>query len=203
MKFKLLPETLYLIVNIIDRYAELTTISRQAYQLVAIAALLVACKYEEIQVPDLKSLSLISDSTYTSKEILVMESSILSVLNFNITIVSSYKFLERYARLMFMDSLAFSLANYILELSLVDYKMLKYPPSHIAAASIYLTNKLYNSEAAWPLVLNEESPYMDSDLRACARDLCVNLQGARLSVYQALFKKYSLSRYNEVAKMVF
>ena len=48
MKFRLLPETLYLCVNIIDRYLSLVPIQRKRLQLVGVTALLLACKYEEI-----------------------------------------------------------------------------------------------------------------------------------------------------------
>ncbi|CAG9326536.1 unnamed protein product [Blepharisma stoltei] len=203
LKFKLMPETLFLTVNIIDRFCEAAIVSRHNYQLLAISALLIACKYEEITVPDIKSLSFISDHTYSQKEILAMEGSILRALHFNVTVTTPFRFLERYARLIHMDNLAFNLAHYTIELSLMDYKMLKYSPSQIAASSIYLTNKLYNNDSAWPQILIEESPYNDTDLRACAKELCLNLQGSRQSPFQALFKKFSLPRFCEVAKMVF
>ena len=46
MKFRLVPETLYLCVNIIDRYLEKEFVERTKLQLVGITALLIACKYE-------------------------------------------------------------------------------------------------------------------------------------------------------------
>lgn len=46
LKFKLLPETLYITVGIIDRYLSLHTVARSKLQLVGITALFVASKYE-------------------------------------------------------------------------------------------------------------------------------------------------------------
>lgn len=51
LRFKLMPEVLFLTVNLIDRYLEKTSIMRTSLQLVAVSALLIASKYEEIHVP--------------------------------------------------------------------------------------------------------------------------------------------------------
>lgn len=50
-KFKLMPETLYLSINIIDRYLSLTNVPKAELQLVGISSMLIACKYEEILPP--------------------------------------------------------------------------------------------------------------------------------------------------------
>lgn len=73
LRFKLLPETLFLTVNLIDRFLEKTEIMRTRLQLVAVSALLIASKYEEIYVPELKDFVFISDNAYTKEEILDME----------------------------------------------------------------------------------------------------------------------------------
>ena len=57
------------------------------------AALLLATKYEEIHVPELKDFVFITDNAYTNKEILEMEKNILITLEFNLNIHSSYRFL--------------------------------------------------------------------------------------------------------------
>lgn len=46
-RFELMPETLYLTINILDRYLSLKTVSRRELQLVGISSILLACKYEE------------------------------------------------------------------------------------------------------------------------------------------------------------
>ena len=73
LKFKLVPETLYLTVNIIDRYLSLTSVTRPKLQLVGVTALLIASKYEEIYPPELRDLVYICDRAYSKSEILKME----------------------------------------------------------------------------------------------------------------------------------
>ena len=51
-KFELMPETLYLTINIVDRYLSVKTVPRRELQLVGISSMLIACKYEEIWAPE-------------------------------------------------------------------------------------------------------------------------------------------------------
>ena len=99
LRFRLMPETLFLTINLIDRYLEKKQIMRTRLQLVAVAALLIASKYEEIYVADLNDFVFICDSAFTREEILDMERSILITLEFDLTFFSSYRFLQRFAKI--------------------------------------------------------------------------------------------------------
>lgn len=65
MKFKLVPETLFLTVNLIDRYLEREAITRSNLQLLGVSCLLIATKYEEIYPPSVNELVYICDNAYT------------------------------------------------------------------------------------------------------------------------------------------
>ena len=69
LKFKLVPETLYLTINLIDRYLNLAEVSRPKLQLVGVTCLLIASKYEEIYPPELRDLSYICDRAYTKNDV--------------------------------------------------------------------------------------------------------------------------------------
>lgn len=71
-KFELMEETLYLTVNLIDRFLAIQQVLRKKLQLVGVTALLLACKYEEVSVPVVEDLILISDKAYSRKDILEM-----------------------------------------------------------------------------------------------------------------------------------
>lgn len=71
-KFELMEETLYLTINVIDRFLAVHQIVRKKLQLVGVTALLLACKYEEVSVPVVDDLILISDKAYTRREVLDM-----------------------------------------------------------------------------------------------------------------------------------
>jgi cyclin B len=71
-KLELLGETLFLTVNIIDRYLARENVVRKKLQLVGVTAMLLACKYEEVSVPVVEDLILICDRAYTRADILEM-----------------------------------------------------------------------------------------------------------------------------------
>lgn len=65
LKFKLLPETLFVTINLIDRYSEKKQILKLNYQLVGVTAMLIASKYEEIYAPEIRDFIFITDKAYT------------------------------------------------------------------------------------------------------------------------------------------
>lgn len=111
--------------------------------------MLIACKYEEIYPPIVKDFVYITDNAYTKEEILEMERKMLSVLDFNIQITSSYRFLERYCKVAKADSLIFNLSRYLIELSLVKYDMLKYTNSNLTCSALYLALKMTKHPNPW------------------------------------------------------
>jgi len=64
LKFKLVPETLFLAISIMDRYLERVRINKNHLQLVGVTALFLAAKYEEIYPPELKDFVYITDNAY-------------------------------------------------------------------------------------------------------------------------------------------
>lgn len=67
-----MDETLYLTVNLIDRFLAVQPVVRKKLQLVGVTAMLLACKYEEVSVPVVEDLILISDKAYSRIEVLQM-----------------------------------------------------------------------------------------------------------------------------------
>jgi hypothetical protein len=98
-KFKLRPQTLFMAINIMDRYMELTSdsISKSKYQLFGITCLFIASKYEEIYPPSLGEFVYVCADTYTANQILEMEGVLLNRLNFNLVYTSSLQLFGIYA----------------------------------------------------------------------------------------------------------
>ena len=153
LKFKLLPETLFLTVNLIDRYCEKKQVIRTSFQLLGVTAMLVASKYEEIYAPEIRDFVYITDKAYTKEQILEMEYDLLRTLDFNLTVPSPYRFLERFTKLSSSTDLTFNLARYLLELSFLELNMLRWKPSHLASSAIYVARKILKVPDAW-------SPFM-------------------------------------------
>jgi hypothetical protein len=55
-----------------------------------------------------------------------MEGKILQAVNFNVTVTSSYLFLNRYHKLLGHSDKVYMMARYLQELALVEYNLLKF-----------------------------------------------------------------------------
>ena len=204
LKFKLMPETLYLTVNLIDRFLEKEQIMRNKLQLVGVTAMFMASKYEEIYAPECRDFVYISDKAYTRDEILRMEGLMLSKLNFQLTAPNAFVFIKRFAKVAGIATTPRSttelLANYLLELTLQDYKMLKYLPSTICASAIYLALKT-RGKTPWTPDLEKHSTYKEADLQACVRDIHELHEKATTNSLQAVRKKYTQEKHGNVSSI--
>jgi hypothetical protein len=94
-EFKLQSETLFLCISYIDRYLSRTeNLKRDIFQLLGIACLLIASKYEDLNPPTVTDLSYISDGTYSKEMIIEMEMEILNILKFDLVISTTKHFLQ-------------------------------------------------------------------------------------------------------------
>ena len=113
LQFHLLQETLYTTVAILDRYLQLDLkkISRSKLQLVGVASMLIAAKYEEIYAPEVKDFVYITDRAYTEKDILRMEIKILAALNFDLGRPLPLHFLRRASKAGGVEAATHTLAK--------------------------------------------------------------------------------------------
>ena len=149
IKFKLLTETLFLAVYIMDKYLSLKEVPRSKFQLLGTTSILIASKFEEIYTPEVKDFVWVSGQAYNAEEFLKMERTILSALDFNVSTPIPLHFLRRFSKAAKSDAKLHTLSKYIIELSLLEYSLLKYKPSEIAAAAVYITRKMTNITPTW------------------------------------------------------
>ena len=199
LKFKMVPETLYLSVNLIDRYLEKKQVRRSKLQLVGVAALSLAAKYEEIYPPELRELVYITDKAYNKAEVIEMESDIVNTLEYNLTVPTIHTFLCRYLKAAHADRTMVQLACYIAERTLQEYSMTKYLPSVIAATSVLIARKSLKRNP-WSPTLVTYTKYDESDLVACNNDIGAFINDETIQ-QQAVAKKYSSPKFGSVAKM--
>jgi G2/mitotic-specific cyclin-B, other len=170
-KFKLMPETLYLTVNLIDRYLERKPVIRQKLQLVGVTAMLLASKYEEIFAPEVRDFVYITDKAYTREQILEMEAWMLRVLEFRISVPTPYVFLNRFLKAAEADARVTLLATYLVERCLQEYKMIAHTPSKLAAAAVNIAVRTLKGRAAWNNTLTFFSGYTEDELRGSVQDV--------------------------------
>jgi len=120
---------------------------------VGVSAMLIACKYEEIWPPLIKDYIHISDNAYKKEHIIQMETSMLMQLDFNINFVSSYNFLERFVQITNTDKVTSDLAEYMIEIALLDYSSIHIKPSYLSMSALYLAKKIMKSKEPWSKTL--------------------------------------------------
>ncbi|GAB4855945.1 hypothetical protein Ancab_039787 [Ancistrocladus abbreviatus] len=192
-KFELMPETLYLTINLVDRFLSRKIVSRRELQLVGIGSLLLASKYEEIWAPEVNDLMCISDMAYTREQILAMEKVILEKLEWNLTVATPYVFLVRFIKAaVASDKEMENMAFYLAETALMYYATTKsYRPSLIAAGAVYVALHTLKSTPAWTGTLKHYTGYSENQLKECAKMLIKFQLAAGGSKLKAVYRKYS------------
>ncbi|KAF3682109.1 putative U-box domain-containing protein 15-like [Capsicum annuum] len=135
-KFELMEKTLYLTINLIDRFLAVQSVIIKKLQLVGITTLLLTYKYEEVSIPVVEDLILISEKAYARKEVLEM--------------VELVSFL-------------------LIELCLVEYKMLRFLPSTLAAAAIFTTQCTLSVSREWNITCEKHSSYGKNQILECSK----------------------------------
>jgi hypothetical protein len=137
-RFRLLPETLFLAVNIIDRFLSCKVVQLDRLQLVGVTAMFIASKYEEVLSPHVTNFRHVADDGFTDEEILSAERFVLAALNYDLSYPNPMNFLRRISKADSYDVQTRTVGKYLLEISCLDHRFIKHPPSQIAAAAMYL-----------------------------------------------------------------
>lgn len=204
-KFRLVPETLYVTVFLIDRYLSLKQIRKNQLHILGVTSLLIATKYEEIYPPELKDLLSVSENKFTRAEVLEMEKDMLLTMQFDVTAPSAYRFLERFRKLTSTvnDSRVFFLAQYLQEIALLDASLLQYNPSEIAAAALILSCKCIKKQHAWNREMEKATDYSDEHLRPIVEEVKSFALEVNPKFLTTLKYKFSKQEYMEVASINF
>lgn len=99
------------------------------------------------------------------------------------------------------DELLHFLSNYLTELSLLDYSMLVFLPSVVAASGVYLANLMLERHP-WDANLQHYSDYAPSDIKLCVTALAAVHQAVSNSQQlPAIREKYGHPRFQQVSKI--
>ena len=92
----------------------------------------------------------------------------------------------------------YSMAKFLMELCLLDYAVLHFPPSQQAAAALWLTMKLHGV-GSWDAKMIHYSTYTEIDLKPCITRIAKLVSTMTTSKQQAVRSKYCGSRFMGVA----
>jgi len=158
----------------------------------------LASKYEERHAPLVKDFIYVSANNFEKNEVLEMESVMLNILQFNLTVPISHRFLERYLKAVpGCDDILINLTEYYLELTLPKYEFLKFLPSQVASSALYIALK--TTGKTWDSTMVSQTQFTEASLEPCIRELHAIIleKNPKCSVR----RKFSVKKYFEVAKL--
>lgn len=138
--FQLLPETLFLAVNLLDRYCSRRVVYKRHYQLVGCAALLIAAKYgdKKDRVPTVRELKSMCCSLYDDEMFTQMEWHVLQTLNWIVGHPTVDAFLQVALSEGRYDPEVEHMSLYIAEIALFHKEFVSTKPSVLARSSLAL-----------------------------------------------------------------
>ncbi|KAG2036009.1 cyclin-like protein [Suillus americanus] len=198
-RFRLLPETLFLCVNIIDRFLSARVVSLAKLQLVGITCLFIASKVEEIVAPSVSHFLHCADSSYTESEILLAERYVLKTIDWNLSYPNPMHFLRRISKADDYDVKSRTMGKYLLEVGTLEWRLLATPPSLVAAAATWLGRLILGNDK-WTPNHAHYSSYAESSIIPTA-NLMLNyiLKPIR---HESFYKKYAGKRFMKVSILV-
>jgi len=145
-RFRLLPETLFLCINIIDRFLSARVVSLVKLQLVGITCMFIAAKVEEIISPSASNFLYCADSSYSENEILQAERYVLKTLDWNLSYPNPIHFLRRISKADQYNVQTRTIAKYLMEIQCLEWRLISATPSVLAAASVWLARLILGRE---------------------------------------------------------
>uniref|UniRef100_U5EVM6 Putative cyclin b n=1 Tax=Corethrella appendiculata TaxID=1370023 RepID=U5EVM6_9DIPT len=211
LQFKLEIETYYMAVSLIDRYLQVVDdTAKKQLQLVGVTALFIASKYEELYPPEIQDFVFITDDTYNKKQILKMEMNLVRALDFQIAKPLPIHFLRRFSKASKAEDINHTLAKYLIELASVDYGMVHYKPSEIAAAALFISLTLFplpnsttltkSANNVWTSTIEFYTTYKFEHIKPIVNKLATICRNAPQQKLQAIYAKYSSSKFESIAK---
>ncbi|TID22547.1 hypothetical protein CANINC_003322 [Pichia inconspicua] len=196
-RFNLLPETLYLSVNIIDRFLSKRRISLTRFQLCGAVSLFIAAKYEEINVPTVSQMVYMVGNQYSRDAFLKAERFMVEVLGFEFGWPGPMSFLRRGSKADDYDNEVRTLAKYFLEVTIMDARFVASPPSWLAAGAQYLSRRMLG-RGEWTDAHIYYTGYTSEQLEPLAlilEECCLSAEEHHKTIYQ----KYGEKRFKRAS----
>ncbi|CAB4252091.1 similar to Saccharomyces cerevisiae YGR109C CLB6 B-type cyclin involved in DNA replication during S phase [Maudiozyma barnettii] len=148
-KFQCFPETLYLAINIMDRFLAANKVNTDKLQLLAVTSLFIAAKFEEIHLPKLAEYAYITDGAATKEDIKTAELYMLTKLKFELAWPNPMNFLRRLSKADGYDTETRNISKYILEFAFCCPNFIGEKPSYISAIAFFIARRITSKDKTW------------------------------------------------------
>ena len=158
-KFFKKSSTLFLTINLIDRYLSKKSIHRTKFQLLGVTSLFIAFKYEEIYMKNINDFIDLTARAFDKAEILSMEKTIINLVEFNLDLPLSNDFFDLLSTVYKFDKKEYNFGCFLLEAFLLDINCCKYKQSQIGLATCFIILRLRQMKRINPIEDNNFIEY--------------------------------------------
>lgn len=125
----------------------------------------------------------------------------LNTLEWNLSAPSPLHFLRRFSKAAGSDYSVHTLGKYMIETTLLDVNFLKFRPSEIAAAAIFLSRSMTGVTPTWNPTLAHYTRLSEVEARNIAVELNDLLKRTQRSSLKAVQTKYTSPKNGQVARL--
>jgi len=212
-KFELSEPTLFLAINMIDRFLAAKMLKRTKLQLLGCSCLWIASKYHDLFAPAIIDFVTVSANCFSSEQFLSMEVEVLKTLSFELMVPTVLDYADRYSKISVEylkkereRKILCDLIMYCAEHSVMSYALCQRAPSLVGAACFVfssLSTKVFTLDTFHGDGLERVIGYSMDALLPAMRDLDAVLKRASRSKHKAVFKKYCSAKRSSIGKINF
>eukprot|EP01026_Neomeris_dumetosa_P078676 TRINITY_DN852_c0_g1_i4.p1 TRINITY_DN852_c0_g1~~TRINITY_DN852_c0_g1_i4.p1 ORF type:complete len:351 (+),score=48.89 TRINITY_DN852_c0_g1_i4:202-1254(+) len=198
-QLRLLNETFYLAVNVLDRFLSCAEVKKEELQLVGVTALLIASKYEEVRHPSLDTLVKMCGYLYDRNKMRRMERRMLEKLDYLLSGATQFHYLSRYLKAAGIEKRSelgkqlTCLVQYLVGITTLDFSFLEFKYSKIVVAAIFLAMRVKNVQDALPYALQKHSNYSLGEIKPCAKKVYsswkVIIENPHVKTFRKVYKR--------------
>ena len=201
IRFSCNSKTVHIPTRTQDRFCEECedVIEKSEIISLGVAALMLASKYEEVYYPCTRSFLKVTEGQVSKTSLLRMECDMLSTLDFELTVPTSFTFLRRFLSRVTSPRYndVATLSHYMCESTLQHGVFLNFLPSLVAASCVHLAMVLCGRTKSELKALHAFVGYEPRDLEICEMHLRRFIRESNEDPFdeEIIQRKYSLKKF--------
>ena len=189
LTLQLQNSTLFLAINILDKYLFKKKVKREEIPCIFVAILFTSCKFEEVKIIRLKDLKNILEQNLENLSILKKEYEILNEIGYNIIFPSPYDFLKRLHFVTNSENMVYKMSCFFLEIFSFNAFFNCFTSSQKSISCFLLALEIQKKRIDFERLKN----YFDFNFEKITeikRMIFITLKFVRKNEFKFIFKKY-------------
>lgn len=200
-------DTLYLTISIVDRFLQRCTITRKTLQLLGIACMVIAARFQEDEVITIREAAWLTDNTYYYEQVVRTMGQALFATRGQLRVLTHLDFIRLFLDLTYATPETEELVHFVSELALLHVSIGMYEPAKQAAAIYFLAMCTGGASDPWPEVLAMWSGLSVNSIAPCIMAVHkaifhVQIKDHRGVELSAVRDRYSRRTHGNVASFV-